>query len=102
MVVYFWFTNHLILALATLILFGVVYLSKFGANKVVVIIFGALGFVNTFVGYRYISMIDTVSGNQRLGARDVNLVADIKMWSAALSVLGLVVIFAAYRKYKSA
>ena len=97
----FWFTNHLILAVVTLMLLAIIYLTKLGANKVVLAICSVLGLVNIFIGYRYISMVDSVSGNALMNARDVSAAADIKMWSAALILLGLGTLFAVYRKFKA-
>ena len=101
MAVSFWFTNHLILFVATIVLFGIIYFTKLGSNKAIVVIFGALGVCEIFVGYRYISLADAAA-SKVLDVKDVNSVADIKMWSAALAALGLGVIYTAYKKYKLA
>ena len=47
-------------------------------------------------------LVATSVAARGLDVKDVNSVADIKMWSAALAALGLGVIYTAYKKYKLA
>ena len=90
------------LAVATLIVLAIIYLTKIGANKAVLAICSVLAVADIFIGYRYIAMIDTVAGNASLTARDVSTAADIKMWSVALAALGVGTLVMVYRKFRVA
>ena len=85
--------NNFLVAVATVLVLAIMYLTRLGANKAVLAICSLLGLANIFIGYRYISMVDTFSGNPLLTAKDVSTAADIKMWSAALALLGVGALF---------
>lgn len=63
MMVSYWFTAHILLAVPTFIFLTIVYLTKLGASKVVLAICFILGLANIFIGYRYISMVDAACGD---------------------------------------
>ena len=98
MTVSYWFMPHILLAIPTFILLAIVYLTKLGASKVLLAICSVFGLVNIFIGYRFISMVEAASGNGFMQASDVSAAGDIKMWSAALILLGVTTLFAVYKK----
>lgn len=102
----YWFDNPLSLAIAsaiaTLILIVLIYLTKLSANKFLLVICAISGLANILLGYRVISIVDAASGNALMTAKDFSTAADIKMWSAAIVLLGVGALFAMYRKFKLA